>query len=211
MNQPIRLAVVNDYDVVVEGVAGMLRRYRDEVRIVALDSSGGQETTGEPQVDIALVDTFAHPPGDCDAVARLAKSGRAHHVVVYSWNLDPATIERALTRGVHGYISKMAPAGELVAALRKIADGEVVVDADVSRLGQVPGDWPGREEGLTPRESEMVALITQGLSNEDIVRQTMLSPNTVKSYIRAAYRKIGVSSRSRAVLWGIEHGFRPDH
>lgn len=211
MDQRIRLAVVNDYDVVVEGVAGILRRYREEIRIVQLDSSAGQEAEDEPGVDIALVDTFAHPPGDCDAVARLVESGRAHHVVVYSWNLDPALIQRALDRGVHGYLSKMAPAAELVAALGKVMHGEVVVDADVVRVGQVPGDWPGREEGLTPREAEMVALITRGLSNEEIVNQTLLSPNTIKSYIRAAYRKIGVTTRSRAVLWGIEHGFRPDH
>ncbi len=209
--QRIRLAVVNDYDVVVEGVAGMLRRYSAEVRIVELDSSGGEDIGDEPGVDVALVDTFAHPPGDCDGVARLVESRRAHHVVIYSWNLEPSLIERALSRGVHGYISKMVPAGELVAALRKVVAGEVVVDAEAAKLGQVPGEWPGREEGLTPRESEMVALITQGLSNEDIVRQTLLSPNTVKSYIRAAYRKIGVTTRSRAVLWGIEHGFRPDH
>ncbi len=210
MEQRIRLAVVNDYDIVVEGVAGMLRRYHEQIRIVGLDSSAGAEVD-DTEVDIVLVDTFASPPGDCDAVARLVESGRARHVVVYSWALEPTLIERALARGVHGYLSKLAPAGELAASLRKVMSGEVVVDAAVARVGQVPGEWPGREEGLTPRESEMVALITQGLSNEEIVNQTLLSPNTVKSYIRAAYRKIGVTTRSRAVLWGIEHGFRPDH
>ena len=72
------------------------------------------------------------------------------------------------------------------------------------------GDWPGREEGLTARESEVLSLITQGYSNNDIVETTMLSINSIKSYIRSAYRKIDVDSRSRAVLWGVEHGMRAD-
>ena len=55
-------------------------------------------------------------------------------------------------------------------------------------------DWPGRGEGLSDRESEILALITQGKSNADVARLTYLSPNTVKSYIRTIYRKIGVGS-----------------
>ena len=58
-------------------------------------------------------------------------------------------------------------------------------------------------------ESEVLSLITQGYSNNDIVETTMLSINSIKSYIRSAYRKIGVTSRSRAILWGIDHGFQP--
>ena len=72
-------------------------------------------------------------------------------------------------------------------------------------------DWPGRGEGLTDRESEILALITQGMSNADVARLTYLRPNTVKSYIRNVYRKIHVESRTQAVLWGVAHGFTPDH
>jgi DNA-binding CsgD family transcriptional regulator len=64
---------------------------------------------------------------------------------------------------------------------------------------------------LTDRESEILALITQGKSNAEVAALTYLSPNTVKSYIRAAYRKIGVESRTQAVLWGVKNGFTPDH
>ena len=74
----------------------------------------------------------------------------------------------------------------------------------------VGGDWPGREEGLTAREAEVLALITQGLTNAEIVERTGLSINSIKSYIRSCYRKIDVTSRSRAVLWGLAHGFTPD-
>ena len=70
--------------------------------------------------------------------------------------------------------------------------------------------WPGKEHGLTVRESEIVALITQGLSNQEIAERSYLSINSVKTYIRTAYRKMGVERRSQAVLWGIRHGFEPD-
>ncbi len=56
----------------------------------------------------------------------------------------------------------------------------------------------------------MLALITQGLSNEDVARRAFLSKNSVKTYIRSAYRKIGATSRTQAVLWAVENGFKPD-
>ena len=71
-------------------------------------------------------------------------------------------------------------------------------------------DWPGRGEGLSDRESEILALITRGKSNAQVAALTYLSPNTVKSYIRTIYRKIEVGSRTQAVLWGVNHGFTPD-
>jgi DNA-binding NarL/FixJ family response regulator len=66
-------------------------------------------------------------------------------------------------------------------------------------------------EGLSDRESEILALITQGKSNAEVAALTYLSPNTVKSSIRTIYRKIEVGSRTQAVLWGVKHGFTPDH
>jgi DNA-binding NarL/FixJ family response regulator len=116
-----------------------------------------------------------------------------------------------LQNGAHGYLGKHLPAAELVEALERIAAGEVVVTKELPEETPQPGDWPGRGSGLTSRESEIIALITQGLSNQQIADRAFLSINSVKSYIRSSYRKMGVTSRSRAVLWGIEHGFRPDH
>ena len=72
------------------------------------------------------------------------------------------------------------------------------------------GDWPGRSFGLSPREAEILALITQGLTNKEIAGRVYLSINSVKTYIRSAYRKINVERRPQAVLWGVQNGFRPD-
>ena len=104
---------------------------------------------------------------------------------------------------------------ELIDAIEAVAGGEVVRPApDPSgaspRQERIAGVWPGREHGLSAREAEVVALITQGLSNDEIAKMTYLSINSVKTYIRGAYRKIGISRRSQAVIWGMQHGFEPD-
>ena len=91
------------------------------------------------------------------------------------------------------------------------------MNAEVLRLPLVSAnhvdaeDWPGKENGLTTRESDILLLISHGLSNQDISDRLYLSINSVKSYIRLAYRKMsGVESRTQAVIWAIQHGFRPD-
>jgi DNA-binding NarL/FixJ family response regulator len=104
------------------------------------------------------------------------------------------------------------PARELVAALEAVHAGTPVVSDVPPRARAAVGlDWPGRGEGLSDREAEILALITQGKSNAEVAKLTYLSPNTVKSYIRTIYRKIDVASRTQAVLWGVDHGFMPDH
>ena len=206
--RPITVALVDDYDVVVIGVANMLERYRDRVVIAELDSTMPVSDT----VDIVLYDSFAQPESDHEEIATLVANPCAHRVVVYTWNFHPDLVASAQQQGAHGYISKTLPARELVAALEAVHAGERVVSDAPPRARSAPGlDWPGRGEGLSDRESEILALITQGMSNADVARLTYLSPNTVKSYIRTIYRKIEVGSRTQAVLWGVDHGFTPDH
>ncbi|OBB62829.1 response regulator transcription factor [Mycobacterium sp. 852014-50255_SCH5639931] len=205
---PITVALVDDYDVVVKGVANMLDPYRDRVVIAELDST----MPVDDAVDIVLYDSFAQPESDQEEIGVLTANPRARRVVVYTWNFHPDLVESARRHGAHGYLSKTLPARELVAALEAVHSGEVIISPVTGRPRSAPGlDWPGRNEGLSDREAEILALITQGKSNADVARLTYLSPNTVKSYIRTIYRKIGVGSRTQAVLWGVHHGFTPDH
>jgi DNA-binding CsgD family transcriptional regulator len=89
--------------------------------------------------------------------------------------------------------------------------GEIVVLADGhDRSVDGTSDWSRQSAGLSPRQAEILTLITQGLSNEQIADCTYLTINTVKTYIRHAYRKIGVQTRTQAVLWGVANGFQPD-
>jgi DNA-binding NarL/FixJ family response regulator len=205
---PLLVALVDDYDVVVVGVANMLEPYRDRVVIAELD-------TGRPvsdDVDVVLYDSFAQPESDAEEIAVLVANPHARRVVVYTWNFHDDLVRSALDAGVSGYLSKALPARDLVAALEAVHRGEVVVSDPPRRAGGPSGlDWPGRGEGLTDREAEILALITQGKSNADVAALTYLSPNTVKSYIRTIYRKIEAGSRTQAVLWGVRNGFTPDH
>jgi len=204
---PVTVALVDDYDVVVMGVANILKQYCDRVVVAELDAN-------EPLyalVDIVLYDSFAQPESDQREIAALVASGRARRVVVYTWNFHPDLVESARRQGARGYLSKALPAADLVAALEAVHAGGLVVSDPPGRARGAAQDWPGRAEGLTDRESEILALITQGKSNADVAALTYLSPNTVKSYIRSIYRKIGVDSRTQAVLWGVDNGFSPDH
>ncbi len=202
----IRLAIVNDYEVVVLGLVSMLRSYSDRIEVVEGDVNAHPASA----VDIALFDTFAQSFRDRTRIARLVSDPKIGKVVVYTWGADDPSVGQARVPGIAAYVSKRLPAAELVATLESIHAGDPVRLHDSGHGPLVGGDWPGREEGLTARESEVLSLITQGYSNNDIVDTTMLSINSIKSYIRSAYRKIGVTSRSRAILWGIDHGFQPD-
>ncbi|WP_456825527.1 response regulator transcription factor [Cellulomonas sp. P5_E12] len=206
--KPVTVALVDDYDVVVMGVAKILDEYRDRVVVAEIDTN---EPVSEA-VDIVLYDAFAQPESDHEQIGELVRNPSARKVVVFTWNFHPDLVASAREQGVRGYLSKALPARDFVAALEAVHAGEVVVSEVPGRVRPANGlDWPGRGEGLTDRESEILALITQGLSNADVAAHTYLSPNTVKSYIRSVYRKIGAESRTQAVLWGVNHGFVPDH
>jgi DNA-binding NarL/FixJ family response regulator len=206
--RPVTVALVDDYDVVVIGVANILGQYPDRVVIAEIDTNSAVSD----EVDVVLYDSFAQPESDRDEIKVLVDNPRARRVVVYTWNFHPDLVDQAKRQGVHGYLSKSLPAEELVAALEAVHAGEVVVTEPPPRARPASGsDWPGRSKGLSDRESEVLALITQGKSNAEIAALCYLSINTVKSYVRSVYRKIGVESRTRAVLWGVENGFTPDH
>lgn len=203
---PIKVAVVNDDEIVVRGVTAMLRHYDADVEVVEL-------AAGKPvdrPVDIALFDTFGSGQGNSLDVDRLLKNPNVDKVAVYTWNFQPWLARDTMERGVAGYLSKSLTARQLVEAMKAIQGGRIIVSPAPAGNRLVGGDWPGREEGLTAREAEVLALITAGLSNQEIAERTQLSPNSIKSYIRNAYRKIGADSRSKAVLWGVAHGMRPD-
>ncbi|GGL99176.1 DNA-binding response regulator [Nakamurella endophytica] len=202
------MALVDDYDVVLTGVAHLFDQYRDRIVVAEIDAN----TELHDAVDIVLYDSFAQAEADGDEIAVLVRHPAARRVVVYTWNFHPDLIESARRQGASGYLSKTLPARDLVAALEQVHAGQEVISEPPKQNRVASGlNWPGRGEGLTDRESEILALITQGRSNADVAALTFLSPNTVKSYIRSIYRKIGVTSRTQAVLWGVGNGFTPDH
>jgi len=204
---PIRVALVNDYEVVVTGLMYMFANYSQRIEVVKLIANRDVRE----RVDIALYDSFGQQTSEPDSIERVLRNPLVRRTVVYTWNFQPALIERAKAEGASGYLSKTLPARELVEALEQVHAGKLVISPAPKAATPTGGNWPGREEGLSYREGEVIALITQGLSNAEIASSMYLSPNSVKSYIRSAYRKIGVARRSQAVSWGMRHGFSADY
>ena len=196
---------MDDYEVVLAGLRAMLEPHADRVQVVELDS----QLPVASEIDVLLFDGFSRervigPARD------LVESTQAP-VVLFTWHLGPDMVAEALEHGVAACVSKTATAEELVQALEQVHRGEVVLSSDPGPHAMpAAGDWPGRSHGLSARESEVLALIAQGLTNGEIAERAYISANSVKTHIRSAYRKIGVERRSQAVLWATQNGFLPD-
>ena len=178
----------------------MFEPLRDRIHVVEVSTN----RPGAERVDIALIDSFAQTRDVNEVLAE----ANADKYVFYSWSLEPELIETWARFGVVGFLDKRLTAEELADALERIHQGETgVASSNYPPSEDIDlGDWPGRGRGLSAREAEVVALITQGLGNEDIADRMYMSINTVKTYIRTAYRKMGVNSRARAILWGSTTG-----
>ncbi|MCA1782611.1 MAG: response regulator transcription factor [Dermatophilaceae bacterium] len=201
----LRLAVVNDYEVIVRGVAAMLAD-EPSLEVVELDCL----RPVSQDVHVALYDAFAMPGMQNSDIDEMVASERVGALVLYTWDASAELVHEARRRGLRGVIAKADPVSTLVEALHRAHAGEFVVS---EMFGAPPADgdpgprtWPGREHGLTAREAEVIGLITQGFSNQEIAERMYVSINSIKSYIRSAYRTMGVTTRTQAVLWGVDNG-----
>jgi DNA-binding NarL/FixJ family response regulator len=188
-----QVALVNDYELVLRGLAAMLDPFRDRVRVVELDIGTGPEHS----VDLALFDTYGHPHNGVDRVHELASDRRVGAVVVYTWAITNEQCDAVVAAGARGVLAKSEPAESLVHALLAIDGGELVVSPGFRRPHGY--SWPGHEFGLTARESEVAAFLAIGLSNREMADALSISEHTVKSHLKAIFQKTGVASRAQAV------------
>lgn len=236
---PITLSLVNDHEIVLRGLYAMLAPFEDRVRIIEFDSNlmplrpvdialydtyamgfldaeRLERIVRNPKVDRVVVYSWSITPPMLGTARAAGVKG------VLSKRLTAAELVDALER-IHAGEEVFSPVDDpLVDLVSYDTDPRYVPEDVAETLGdtdprydaeagsETAADWPGRTEGLTARQSEVVALIRKGMTNEEIAEATYLSVNTVKSYIRAAYRTMGVTSRTQAILWGIDHGFDQD-
>jgi DNA-binding NarL/FixJ family response regulator len=194
------VALANDYEVVVAGLASMLLAFAARIEIIDfLLVSHGDDEPRAP-VDVLLFDTFGRVGLGLDAIGTFLEDPIVSHVAIYTWQHAPALVDEALRRGVSACLSKTTAAPDLVTDIERIARGEVVVAPHFGgRLGAGAPDWPGRTAGLTPRESEVLALLAAGHRNAEIAAALVITLDTVKTHLRTAYRKLGVTNRAQAV------------
>jgi DNA-binding NarL/FixJ family response regulator len=160
--RPLRIAIVNDYEVVVNGIVMMVSEFPGRVEIVECDF----QAPVVEDVDIVLFDIFANVDHRGLGLLHLVRPG-GPRVVVFSWVADARAVETARQQGAAGFLSKTLYAQDLVQVLEGIHAGSAVTGVHSGPVnGDGSGDWPGRDFGLTAREAEVLALIAQGLTND---------------------------------------------
>lgn len=199
----VRVAVANDYDLVVIGVAGLLARFSPAIKVV--DLAVGGEDLDEP-VDVVLFDTYGRSDMGLDRVRELRSVPTVGRVAVYTLSWDTSLVRAALNSGAHAVLSKTLPAEQLALDVVRVAHGQSVVDPGTGhQLRSADRLWPGHDRQLTERESEVLALVASGLSNAEAGRLLHLGVNTVKTHLRNAYRKVGVKNRAQAAVYVLQH------
>ncbi|MBZ5734834.1 response regulator transcription factor [Nocardioides sp. TRM66260-LWL] len=202
--RPVRATLVDNYELAAAGLQAVLRPYAGRLNLVDLDTA----LRDPASLDVILYEPVHQTPASQEVLRRLI-SGSQRRAVIYSWR-DRA--DGAAYGSFAGHLSKALPAEELVTAVEALAAGEQVISVrvpvDKGPLKAVAAAGTS-DFDLTPREAEILSLVTQGLTNAEIGGRLYLSINSVKTYIRTAYRKIDVSRRAQAVAWGMEHGLAP--
>lgn len=151
--------------------------------------------------DIALVDAFGQPNAGMARVRSAIDRPNIDKVVLYTWKATPTQVTQVLDIGGAGVLSKSNTAIELVDRIERIQSGERIVDP-VSRADT----WPDDQPELTGRDIELLTLVANGLSNAEIGEKTFLAASSVKTYLKFLYKKLGISSRTQAVLRAVELG-----
>jgi DNA-binding NarL/FixJ family response regulator len=212
---PVRIVLVDDHEMVLQGLTSMLMPFRDRVRVV------GQATGADQAVrlvsglnpDIVLCDVRLQGASGLDLCQRLIELDPSRRVVLLSVYDDEQYLFQALRVGASGYLIKQITGAELVRQLELVRDGERVIDTALAgravdtaaRLAS--GEfWPGARQGLTHRESEVLSFIVTGVSNRGIAQRLVVGEETVKSHLRSIYRKLEVSDRAGAVAVALREG-----
>jgi DNA-binding NarL/FixJ family response regulator len=196
----IRVAVVDDHPVVTEGLASALRQSPDiEVAWTAGSLDGARRALAvHAPVDVVLLDVRL-PDGSGLDLLPGQREDRPAFLVLSSWD-RPQYAAAAFKRGAAGYLLKVAPLPEIVAAIHKAASGGLAFEA--RQLASVRGT-----KVLTPREVEVVGLVAEGLSNDEIAMRLGIARKTVEAYLTRLFERWGFTTRTELALWAEREGW----
>jgi NarL family two-component system response regulator LiaR len=208
VTRTIRIALVNDYEIVLAGLRSLLSNQAPNIRVVELDV---RRRPVQP-VDVTLLDTYGEVNKLGERIRSLASDRSNGAIVVFSFSDHPQAVRDALDAGAKGFISKAAPSRDIIDAVVAAAHHDQVVSIRRSRHTLIDDalHWPGREIGLTERESELLALLPTGMTNRELGDRLYVSDNTVKTQLRSLYRKLKVRNRAQAAALASQ-GFVGDH
>jgi DNA-binding NarL/FixJ family response regulator len=194
------VAVVSPHDVVAVGLRTMLEQ--------AAPPSLHLVDPNHEEPDIVLFDVVALLDEDTSELDHWVKE-TASTVVAMTRPLRPDLGALALEHGAEAVVGLSATAEEIVGVALSAAAG--TLDTSDVALAAERDTRLGDTVGLSPRETDVLRLVVLGFSNHEIARELYVSVNSVKTYIRSAYRKIAVTTRPQVVSWCVRHGFPPPH
>ncbi|OBJ74287.1 response regulator transcription factor [Mycobacterium sp. 1274756.6] len=212
---PVRLVLVDDHEMVIEGLKAMLAAFADRVTVVgqAVGAEPAPAVIDELDPDIVLCDVRMQGASGLDLCRQLRDRDPDRKVVMLSVYDDEQYLYQALRVGARGYLLKSIASDDLVHQIELAHRGDLVIDpgmaaraADTAARLQRDEFWPGARQGLTQRESEILSYMVAGLSNRGIATKLVIGEETVKSHLRAIYRKLGVADRTGAVATALREG-----
>ncbi|TDT39810.1 LuxR family two component transcriptional regulator [Streptomyces sp. BK208] len=216
MSAPVRVVICDDQALIRTGLATIVDAQPDmEVVGECGDGRTGVDLARRLRPDVVVMDIRMPVLDGLEATRLLAGAGVEHPVkvlVVTTFNLDEYVYE-ALRAGASGFLLKDAPPDRLLHGIRTVAMGAALLDPDVTR--RLVGRYAARirpaggavpETPLTPRETEVLRLIAEGLSNSEIAAALVISPETVKTFVSRILTKLDLRDRVQAVVFAFRHG-----
>ena len=212
---PVRLVLVDDHEMVIEGLKAMLAGFGSQVRVVgqAVGVERAVNVVDSLDPDVVLCDVRMRGSSGLDLCLALRQRNPGRKVVMLSVYDDEQYLFQALRVGASGYLLKSISSDDLVRQLELVRNGDSALDpglaaraVDTASRLQRDEFWPGARQGLTQRESEILSYMVTGLSNRGIANKLVIGDETVKSHLRSVYRKLSVSDRTSAVATALREG-----
>lgn len=197
--------MVDDHPLLKEGVAHVLSQ-EDDIEVVATGGTADEavEIAQLNLPDVMLLD-MNMPGGGLTALTRIAESCPAVRIIVLTVRDDPDSISKALVLGAHAYVLKGIGAKDLLGIVRAVHEGGSFVSSSlaiklIEDLERERNASPGANPSLTPREEQILRLISKGLSNKEIGKELDLREKTVKHYVTNVLQKLQVRNRVEAAM-----------
>ncbi|MDN4592668.1 response regulator [Polycladomyces subterraneus] len=208
----IRVLLVDDHAVLRDGLSNIIS-LEDDMEVVGEAKSGIEalQLVEEVQPDVILMDINMPGMNGVEAIRRIhTQHPRIAIIVLTMYDRDEYLYE-SIRAGATGYLLKDAPSGDVIAAIRSASRGESTLHPVMARklldnlTGEKRGERGSSDENLTPRELDVLQLMVKGHSNKEIAEQLFISDKTVKIHVSNILKKLGVKSRSQAIIYAIQH------